>query len=1343
MAYYVDANGMLQIGNPLEGPDLALPQHAQGWEDTQLSFGRNSHYWGINRSYTIPLKFVGDGAKIIRSLFYGGKGIETPLTLVVLKWNDLTGTFTLYYRGQLDLSKINDQVAEGVTVNIMEGGVIQLLKSFENTIFEIPCDGSIPENVKVNADGILFTDTFHYDILKIQSPFAGDQPLPCTFVNNDGDNIGIIKGSQVLEQPYAGYYQKSSNFLFSAEEATTVKLMGNIVIKSDTSIHNTAFYMHTATSLSQPRGVGGVDHAIGLAKPFNNVATTIWHPTDSQFIVDGQVSLSFTADIHLVANENLFILFFNDFAAFPITILGGSFSMTFNSRYRPSRVWGMTAYDLFVLLIRNICALASTSAQTFTYRADSQLLRDYLNLIVTSGDAARASTNPNYFQYFNQATLNPQNPNNQFYNPKPFLGPAIKTSLSDFFDGFNPILNAALGNQVILGQNESIFFERKSYVLDSSVVTMKLKQVANLRITLDLEHFFNWLRIGYGPQSYDETSGKYEYNNTSQFQAPIKAIAKVLDLISRYRADSYGFEYTRWNTSGGKSSTFNSSDNSVFILDTDPNSFIYDFYEAKFISGIPNPSSATNTDQNLIPKQAYQAVYYDILDGEYFVTNNDYSIFIFNQPAPGTKTVATTFTALLNGLIGDAATITLYINGVITRQWSQAVTIVNTPFNITDSFSRAFIKGDNIYYTVSTVGTCTIDITAFELNVGAGYFICDGTGDTKIAAGETQQLIPLPLVTPTLVAGLPVVSYGMGYFRFLSTVSNTNFDWSAIFGGWVQGGAGTESVTFDVWLNGVIIGTVSHPGASGFAQFNPTNAIDLAGNITFNLYDLIWVTGSPTNLNSWVSYMSLKFTSGTIKALSLNRPAFSNVVGLPNPETAFNLMLTPKRMALQNGSLLRPILFNLSPGLLKFQTTDKNQFVSTTLNGVTVTENANIDIHELDDPLFLPLILEFDTEEPVGFEEIQTGAANGHIEVPYKNTSLFGFPVQVTAKPALRESQSWKLLCSPKTNILDLIDLDWDGIITLQLMDATIPIICPVHFVPVAYAKDPRYNTFTMDQDWFKNRITDWIDRNDYFAPWQTNDVISLQCQTAGLSPVTAQLLNFTGAPVGAPIDIPSVSDPAILSPQTLFQGPVLLNSLAEGKYFILWTMGTGGGTASFISEGIWVKNYWPKSQLFEYSNTRNKLAVVFTSGYRPSIRMISQINRFSPKSKSTVFVNEPQDIDLLNAIPYDTWKLEMGFDTGIPDYMIRKIDRIMLLDTVLIDGDQYTRDGEAQIEKQTYPGQPKEYLSLDIRKAKNEDGITLNTLGQLAGPQQAGYLIDSLAFGQNLGQVLINVSES
>lgn len=1360
LCYYLDAMGNLQFGNITSGRDFSLPEDPEGWMDIQLMYGRNTHYWGLNRSYTVPLKFVGDGAKILRRLYYLGKSIEQPVSLVILKWDEEQGFFKLYFKGQLDLTQKRDAVATDFTCNVMEGGILQLLKSYENTVVQLPCDGSIPENVKVLADGIKFNDVFHYQILKIVSPYPGQQSLPCVFLGNDGDNIGVIHGDQNLENPYADYTAKSANFVYTNISPSVVRIQGSISIKSDPAITNTGFYLFAVTSLAQARssgGFSGIDHAVGLVRPQNPLPTDpapFFAPVRSQVNVNGQITYSFDESISLAANENLFIMFFNDFADHPIQILGGTFDLSFSSRLPSSRVWGIPAPDVWKLIGQNLNALASTSDYPFNYAFTSLLLEEFRRFVLTSGDAARASTNPNYFQYYNQATLNPQNPNNDSFDQFASLGPVVKISLSDFFDSVNAILCAAVGNQIDSSGKDSIFLEARRYVLNPDVITLELDQVSNLVVSVDTDHLFNWLESGYAPNDYDETSGKYEYNNTSQYQTTIKTLAKILQIISKIRTDSYGFEFKRYNTQGGKSSTFNNNDNSLWFLNTDFSQSTKDFFAAIFTSAIQNTASTANTNIKLIPNLAYQSITYGTLDGEYFINGLDFSIFMFNRPTGeiGSKTMAVAFTALLNGLAGDSAQIKMFVNGTVVQSWTQAITGVNTVFNGVYNNTQAWNQGDNIYFTVDTIRTCTVNITSFSLNVGSGYFICTLGGPVSISAGSTQQLISLPVITAqTVTIGaqvLQVVSYGFQYFRFLSNIQNPIFLWSLAVSGFVQGGT-SNVVTFDLWKNGVNIGSFSHNGTTAQSSFNPTGAVDLSGLVDLNLYDTYWVTGSCGNMNAWVSGSELLFLSENILVYPLLRRKYSNVSGIPNPETAFNIEdFTPARVVKRNGPMLRSTLSMIGSGQLTFQTSDKNQFLSTTNDddGITITENADIDYHDLGDPLWLPMIFDFDTNVPMTAEEIFNFAANGHIKFPYKNKTFYGFPIQVTVKPNMHDSQSWKLLASPLNNLADLIDLDWDGVISLQLMDAMIPFICPLHFVPLNYTKPDKYNTYTMDEDFFVNRIKDYIDKNNYFAPWQLSDVISLQGQAAGLTPSTVTVYNGKGQPTGMSFNLADLVTTAVIAPQGATQGDIPLAAFPEGKYYFVWTFGSGSGVASFISEGIHIKKFWPKTQLYEFSNKRNKLAVIFNGGvpYRPSKRFFSQINLYVPKSKFTSYVNEPQDITLLNAIAYDTYTVEVGFGSGMPDYDVRLFERIFDLDTVFIDGNQYTREADAAVELKTFPGQPKSYPTLNIRKAKNEDGLTINTTAQIEGPQQAGYVLDAQAFGlSNSGQDLVQVDNS
>jgi len=1364
------------IGNIIKlsvssGINCALTHSPVGWQDMQISFGMHAHYWGLARTFTVPMKFVFDGARIIRKQLYSGRGIEAPIIFIALKWDSDKDVFRLYYNGLLDLSKVDDQVSEGITVNVMEGGAVGMLRAYENTIVELPCDGSIPENVKINADGREFSDVFHYQITPgITSPFVGPVPLSAVFTSNEGDNIGVIHQDPFMEATgQTGYYQKSANFVFSAEEPTTVKLKGSIIVKSDWRVSSTAFYMFTATSKTQNLGGGDplnvhqhLSNAIGLITPKVNADGT-FDSTASQIFINGQQLFSFNATINLDANEKLFILYYNNFTDKPIQIVAGSFTLSFNSRYRASRVWGIQAYNVGKLLVQKINALSSNFLQTFNFGFDSELLKSKLNFVITSGDAARASTDPNYYQYSNPATINPTNPSNQDFNQFSSIGPTIKASIAGLFDGLNPVLNAALGVQKLPGEEESIFFEDKRYVLDPSVITLSLKKVANLRISIALDYYFNWLKIGYENQSYDEKSGKYEYNDLVQFQAPVKTINKVLELVSKWRADTYGFEFKRWNTQGGKSTTYNDGDNSVFIINVDTNSSVPDFYEASFISEIPDASSNVNTDQKLIVNKNHQPIYLDFLDGDYFTSTNDFAIFIFNQPSPATAATSTiAFHLLLNGLEGDSATVRMWVNGFQVKSWAKSISAVNTPFDVSDSFARAWAFGDCIYFTIDTIRTCTVSISDFSIIIGAGYWEAQATGTEEVAAGSTQQLVTLPIIAATnvVVGGqpIPVVSYGFQYLTFLSSIGNKNFDWQFILSGYTQGGTSNQT-SFSVWYNGVIIGTITHNSTVVITQFNPTNAIDLSGNITFGLYDRLWITGSAQNMSSWVSYVDFLFNSTSIRAYNLNRPsvtgksdnsAYSNISGIPNPSSAFNIPeLTPAAMRIANNSLLASTLFNLAPGALKFQTADRNAFLSATLNGVTITERADVDIHDLGDPLFLPFILEFDTEVPINFADLLNLAAKGHIEVPYNNKLFYGFPLQVTSKPAFRESQTWKLLCSPKTNLADLQDLTWTGLVPLNFMDVSIPIVCPIHFIPLNYKKgaDGIYHFMTMDEDWYVNRIKKYVDQSNFYQPRQNNEPIPLQIRTFGLDPVSVQRLDCNGVPSGSPFFLSVITTDAISSDEKLYQGEVPVDGL-QGIFYYLFTQGVGEGQAVWISEPIFFKDDWGDETIrFDYSNTENILSTVFTGTYRPSLRVFGQINDYMPKSKYTTFVNQPQDIDILDGIPYDTYKLVVGRGSGMPEYIMRKINFIMSkLDTVFIEGNQYTREVGSDWEPLRFPGQPKFFMTLEIRRAENIEAVTLNTEGQLDSDMLGGYTLDAGAFGftdPGGGQYLIQVGNS
>src|SRR5688572_4912514 len=123
-SYNLDRGVVVRSGVP-----EPLENTPDGWQDKTVNFSRNTKYFGLWRSFSIPLKFVTEGKKILRYIFYTF-GIEAICNLVILKLDPATWKHKDFYIGEVDFSKFTDE-SDYSTVNIMEGGLVKLLKAKE------------------------------------------------------------------------------------------------------------------------------------------------------------------------------------------------------------------------------------------------------------------------------------------------------------------------------------------------------------------------------------------------------------------------------------------------------------------------------------------------------------------------------------------------------------------------------------------------------------------------------------------------------------------------------------------------------------------------------------------------------------------------------------------------------------------------------------------------------------------------------------------------------------------------------------------------------------------------------------------------------------------------------------------------------------------------------------------------------------------------------------------------------------------------------------------------------------------------------------------------------------
>ena len=138
-------------------------------------------------------------------------------------------------------------------------------------------------------------------------------------------------------------------------------------------------------------------------------------------------------------------------------------------------------------------------------------------------------------------------------------GSVIKTSLRDFFTSYNSHFGLGMG---MLGN--TLRLEQKSFWVQYTDV-IDLGEVSKMKVSPANDLLVNNIKIGTPNQEYDDVNGKQEFNTTYEYSSPITRVSREMNLVSVYRADSYGIEFTRINLEG-KTTTDDKGDNDVFMI---------------------------------------------------------------------------------------------------------------------------------------------------------------------------------------------------------------------------------------------------------------------------------------------------------------------------------------------------------------------------------------------------------------------------------------------------------------------------------------------------------------------------------------------------------------------------------------------------------------------------------------------------------------------------------------------------------------------------------------------------------------------------------------------------------
>lgn len=497
-----------------------------GWQEISVENVRNKRYWGIDRSVTVPLTYVQDGAEILKYITLN-KGTEEKVFLTVLEQqlDYQAGVGYMFWykqrsRLEVDLTTLSHE-GSSVKVTLLEDGLAKYLKANENTTFEIALNNS--NSILVKMDGIKlhqklnYTDGTGFDIEKNSN---GDNFLgPAVFLDKEGDSVGVVVNSQQLEdvtgQSFDDKKIKTNCIIENANDyAIDVVITGRIEFTCTSNTSTPHWAMKFRFLRSGQLSANQNDYEI---------ISTVAMVVGTTYGSDINVTVPLQPGERL-SREGIFFGGVGANAAITFTE-NSKFHVSFVSRYKTTYVRAFTAQYLFEQYIDKVSE-GTHSAVVSAY------FQKYANVVFTCGNGLRG-----------------------------FDDAVFKWSWSGFFQFFDSF--DSVGISVV---GTTVDFNSKDKLIDTANV-IALGEPSNFKWSFARDMFFNELEIGYPELKNDigVLNGNEEFNTKYLFSMGMMKKPGKMEKVSEIAAGCYPIEKIRVTTVN-KETTDYKNDNDVFPL---------------------------------------------------------------------------------------------------------------------------------------------------------------------------------------------------------------------------------------------------------------------------------------------------------------------------------------------------------------------------------------------------------------------------------------------------------------------------------------------------------------------------------------------------------------------------------------------------------------------------------------------------------------------------------------------------------------------------------------------------------------------------------------------------------
>ncbi len=1259
-------------------------------ETMKMEFRTNMKYMSCNRSISYPIKFVKDGAAILRHLYYNGRLTEERTFLTIVRWNGEKGYYELYYRARIDYHQKEDVPQTHFSVSTINDDAFSLLIDNDTVEYAIDCSKNNPLAVPVLFDGINLKNIYTVQLVECELPWLQVFPtaiqfwnlVPPTFLaNQDGDSFGIT----IVDTVY-------NRNLFNAASGTYPQFdfenNNNVIFKTSRPITISVY--------------GTVNYICGRLHNFPILNVLFIKKSNGEIINDTTVNLTTlqkaSFDISFSAtfdeSDSMFMVFRT---GSNITILPSNIYIENVSKPEPRVVYGLRPLDV-------LKQLASRATRN-RFSADSNFLNQFNKRILFPGDAIRG---------LQQSSIN--------------------TSFDEFFKAFNAMYFMALKTS-----DGKLFLEKAQTIYSGNGDILDLGEVTELRITPAIDMLFNKITVGSVDVDYRRSSGRLEFNTENTFTLPIRSVEKDMNIVSPYRLGCYGqtFLYMDYDENSTKDTD---GDKSVWVAEITDNlaesvDRVENFVNVNFLSNGLQPyiRNINNFEviRNRRPRisgvgnfnQSVNIYYNGILAGS--TTANSVGFWTFDFPfdleeyIPGVSTGEYLIQASYFGLgsPNDQRNILVSLTEV-------QPTVIISPTNLSFIYNnKPLLRGkaavgtnlnvfiNNVFYTATLPdGSCNFEVQLPVLPNGSNIIRVNSTQITI----NVNSFVEIPLIT----------SFDRGFIE----VNNLPR---------IEGVAlpNTMVKVYIDYISDIELGSAMSDsnGNWGFDVVERFYNDSLTGQ-------RVYIAPIKNGISVFSTSLEIKTASISTIGYELNRPDYTEITGVYD-NTVFNTEMSPKRMLANHYPMIASVMLAAPFGSLNFQISKKNANFSTLLGTQRVIESSDVFTNELGEPLFIPEWVTMKTKVPKTFQRIIEEFNNGQlISFTYRGNRLYALPIGgMSVNGIMNDEQEFRLLLSPKTTYFDVLNLYKNGI-KISIMKNTIyhSDLNSLHFVVYDFQKPEKYGTKTIYQDWFEERNDYWAANPKYIQKYQKTDIIKDQIITNGVSNIILNVHSCVDGSIYRQIDY-TVANPApIPPPDVVYEAEIDFSDFDEGEYFFVMKV---NDTNICISERVEILEYHRNTILIESSNSINQTGVFYSTGFKTIIRVEGIIKKVQPDITTITAVDESGNSEMLYSLLKKTYQVRFGNGYGLPDYIYMKIASAVILDSLKIEGiDFCMMDGEKIEVSDDVNAHPLYYYSVKLLQKINEMGAVFKA-DEEASTDSIVLVVDPSAFGLSSGNLLnINI---